>query len=187
MNKRYQNLISQYIKAKDNSKPHLMAKVFAEQAVLKMNVQTDNIAFPAEVLGVDKITHTLVQDFNNSYDNIYTLCITDSVDQYQHHNHLSCRWLVCMTEKSSGSLRLGYGDYHWCFEEKSSGLISQLTITIDDMQILPEGMESEILSWFDTLPYPWALSSELKTTMPDIELLYKTLQPLFREDTSLSA
>ncbi|BBB24692.1 nuclear transport factor 2 family protein [Amphritea japonica] len=182
MNKRYQNLISQYIKAKDNSKPHIMAKVFAEQAVLKMDVQTDNISFPAEVQGVDKITRTLVQDFNNSYDNIYTLCITNSVNQHQHQNHLSCRWLVCMTEKSSGSLRLGYGDYHWRFEGQSSGLISQLKITIDDMQILPEGIETEILCWFDTLPYPWALSSELKTTMPDIELLYKTLQPLFQKE-----
>ena len=181
MNKRYQNLISQYIKAKDNSKPHLMAKVFTEQATLKMNVQTDNISFPAEVQSVDNITRTLVQDFNNSYNNIYTLCITDSVDQHQHH--LSCRWLVCMTEKLSGSLRLGFGDYHWSFEERPTGLICQLTITIDDMQILPDDITSEILSWFGTLSYPWVLSSELKTTLPDIELLYKTLQPLFQEDT----
>lgn len=185
MNMRYKSLVSQYIKAKDNNKPHLMDKVFSEQASLKMIVQTDNISFPAEVSGLDKITRTLVLDFNNSYDNIYTLCLTDTVDQHQNRNHLNCRWLVCMTEKSSGSSRLGYGDYQWNFEEKTSGLARLLTITIDNMILLPDELQPDVLSWFDNLPYPWVLSSELRATMPDIELLNDTLLPLYQATNSI--
>lgn len=183
MNKRYQSLVSQYIKAKDNGKPHLMDRVFSEQASLKMIVQTDNISFPAEVSSVDKITQTLVLDFNNSYENIYTLCLTDTVNQHQ--NHLNCHWLVCMTEKSSGSLRLGYGDYQWDFEESTSGLAQLLTITIDNMVILPDELQPDVLSWFDDQPYPWVLSSELRTTMPDIKLLNDTLLPLYQINDSI--
>lgn len=178
MNKRYKSLVSQYIKAKDNNKPHLMDTVFSKQATLKMIVQTDKISFPAEVTGLDNITRTLVQDFNNSYENIYTLCLTDTVQQHQ--NHLNCRWVVCMTDKASKSLRLGYGDYLWSFEEDVSALASHLAITIENMILLPQELQPEVLSWFDKLPYPWVLSSELQATMPDVELLTETLLPLYQ-------
>lgn len=182
MNTRFKSLISQYIKAKDNNKPHLMNGVFAEQATLKMLVQTDNISFPAEVEGLGNITHTLVSEFNNKYENIYTLCLIDTVQQQQ--RSLNCRWVVCMTEKASGSLRLGYGDYLWSFTDDTPTLINDLTITIENMTLLPPELQPQALSWFDKLPYLWALSSDLQTTVPDIELLITTLKPLYQTKDS---
>jgi hypothetical protein len=170
-------LVSQYIKAKDNNKPHLMKSVFSRHARLEMIVQTGNISFPAKVTGVDKITQTLVCEFNTTYENIYTLCLTDTLQQIQ--NQLNCRWIVCMTEKTSGSLRLGYGDYQWSFEN-ASGLANHLVITIEHMIILPQALQPEVLACFESLPYPWALSSELQAAMPDVELLTDTLLPLYQ-------
>ncbi|WP_028469552.1 hypothetical protein [Neptunomonas japonica] len=178
MNTRFKSLISQYIKAKDNNKPHLMNEVFAEPATLKMLVQTDNISFPAEVEGSKRITQTLVSEFNNKYENIYTLCLSDTVQQQQ--NNLKCRWVVCMTEKASGSLRLGYGDYLWHFTDNTPALVNDLTITIENMTLLPQELQPQVLSWFDRLPCPWALSSELQKTVPDIELLITTLKSLYQ-------
>ncbi|SFG53423.1 hypothetical protein [Neptunomonas qingdaonensis] len=171
-------LISQYIKAKDNNKPHLMKRVFSQHATLEMSVQTDNISFPAKVTGLDNITQTLVCEFNTTYENIYTLCLTDTVQQNQ--NQLNCRWIVCMTEKTSGSLRLGYGDYQWGFEKNVPCLANHLVITIEHMVILPQALQPDVLSWFDKLPYPWALSSELQATMPDVKLLSDSLVALYQ-------
>ncbi len=181
MNHTHTNLISQYITAKDNNKPHLMKCVFSAQARLEMIIKTDNISFPAQVTGVDKITQTLVREFNSTYENIYTLCLTDTLHQNQ--DHVNCRWVVCMTEKTSGSLRVGYGDYRWSFEKTAPCLANHLLITIENMIVLPcelqPELQTEILAYFGSLPYPWVLSSELQATMPDITLLTDTLLPLY--------
>lgn len=182
MNHTHTNLISQYIKAKDNNKPHLMKSVFSEQAMLEMIVQTSNISFPAKVIGRDAITQILVCEFNNIYENIYTLCLTDTLEQNQ--NYSSCRWIVCMTEKAPQSLRVGFGNYQWEFENDTLGLVNHLVITIEYMTLLPQSLQSDVLSWFDKLPCPWALSSELKATAPDIQLLSDTLKPAYQNQTT---
>lgn len=164
-----QELVSRYIKAKDNSKPHLMTAVFTQQATLKMVVKTDNISFPADVSGEEQITQTLVSEFNSTYENIYTLCLSDTLRQAG--KTLNCRWLVCMTEKSSGALRVGCGDYRWRFEGDAPALANELTIVIETMVMFPHQARSEVIHWFDRQPYPWVLSSEMLQTMPDIKQL----------------
>jgi len=165
----YKKIISIYIKAKDDSKPHLMKSVFSENAILKMKVQTENISFPADVIGVDDITEALVRNFNNTYENIYTVCLSDTVEQ--RGDVLACRWLVGMTDKASGLPRVGFGDYQWIFDGEGSGLVSHLTIAIDDMIVLPLEFQSDVISWCANLSYPWVLSSEVVASMPDIDLL----------------
>ncbi|MEH6650309.1 MAG: hypothetical protein V7707_09820 [Motiliproteus sp.] len=169
MNDNYQERVSRYIKAKDNNKPHLMAAVFSQQATLKMVVQSDNISFPADVRGVEQITQTLVSDFNHTYENIYTLCLSDTLQQTD--KTLNCRWLVCMTEKATGALRVGCGDYQWGFEEHAPRLATELTIVIDTMMILPHAAQPAVMHWFDQQPYPWTQSSEMLQSMPDIPQL----------------
>ncbi|MEH6472446.1 MAG: hypothetical protein V7752_14455 [Halopseudomonas sp.] len=169
MNNNHQQRVSRYIKAKDNNKPHLMEAVFSQQATLKMDVQTDNISFPADVSGVEQITQTLVCEFNSTYENIYTLCLADTLQQTS--TTLNCRWLVCMTEKVSGALRVGFGDYRWRFEDQPPQLACELTIVIDTMTILPDEALPAVMHWFDQQPYPWTRSSELLQSMPDIQPL----------------
>ncbi|WP_432470378.1 hypothetical protein [Amphritea sp. HPY] len=169
MNNKYGTLISRYIKAKDDNKPHLMKSVFSEDATLRMKVKTENISFPSDVTGLNEITETLVREFNKSYENIYTICLSDTVEQ--HEDALNCRWIVGMTEKASGLSRVGFGDYQWCFESEGSNLVSHLTIVIEDMIILPRESQSDVMYWFDNLSYPWALSSKAVASMPDVALL----------------
>lgn len=169
MNSKYEDLVSRYIKAKDENKPHLMESVFSEDAILKMKVQSDNISFPPDVAGLHEITETLIRKFNNSYENVYTICFTDTWEQRE--NILNCRWLVGMTEQASGSCRVGFGDYQWTFGDEESNLARHLTIVIERMIVLPRESQSEVMSWFDKLSYPWAHSSEVLSSMPDVALL----------------
>ncbi len=169
MKREYENIINSYIKAKDGNKPHLMKDVFSESATLTMKVQTDKISFPPEVAGVDHITEALIHKFNNSYENVYTICLADTVEQ--DINIINCRWLVGMTEKSSGSSRVGFGEYKWSFIDDGSSLVSHLTIIIENMVVLPIEAQREVMSWFCNLAYPWAMSSDVSTSVPDIALL----------------
>ncbi len=174
MRAHYQYLISQYIKAKDQSRPHLMARVFSNNATLSMQVQTDAISFPAAVSGVDKITDTLVRDFNQKWNNIYTLCLIDSVNVGM--QALDCRWLVGMTDKITGQCRVGFGEYHWRFSADVCPQVEQLTIVIDDMVVLESGEAAIVLSWLDNQDYPWVASAALHETMPRLDGLQGVVQ-----------
>ena len=165
-----------YIKAKDESKPMLMRDVFSANATLEMKVQSENISFPESVIGLSEITDTLVRNFNESYENIYTFCFTDSVRDES--SVLACRWLVGMTDKNSGSARVGVGNYRWEFE---NGLAKSLIIVIETMIVLPQKNQIEVMSWLGGLPYPWVLTSAVEASVPDIDLLSEVRANLDRE------
>lgn len=150
ISKHHKEIINSYIRAKDDSKPHLMKGVFEDSASLNMEVRTDNIAFPSETNGLDAITNLLVKDFNQTYENVYTFCISDSVitDEKQ----TSCKWVVVMTDKEQGNIRVGYGDYKWVF---NNALASQLTIVIEKMIVLKKEDSEEIFNWINNKAYPW--------------------------------
>jgi len=169
MSKEFELLIGRYIKSKDESKPHLMRHVFSEGATLKMKVKTDNISFPSEAEGLESITNTLVHEFNNSYENIYTICLSDTVEQGE--SILKCRWLVGMTGKDSGLVRVGFGDYQWQFECNEEIRVSHLAIAIENMVVLAEENRVEVMMWFENMSYPWAITSEVLESMPNIASL----------------
>jgi len=178
----YKVLVNRYIKAKDSNKPHLMSSVFSENAVLEMKVKSDNISFPPNVTGCKQITEILVREFSQSYENIYTICVSDTVEQSS--ATLNCRWLVGMTETSSGLHKVGFGDYFWLFDATKNVLVSQLTIIIDSMVILPSERQSALMPWLDSLPAPWALSSEILVSMPNIPELSEVRDKLIPREFS---
>jgi hypothetical protein len=169
MNTEHENLVRKYIKAKDENKPHLMEAVFHCDATLRMKVKTSNISFPSDVKGLHNITDTLIREFSQSYENVYTICFSDTLETSE--TEVKCRWLVGMTERTSGSPRLGFGDYLWQFDSETPSLVKQLTIVIDDMRIFPQTDQPAIMSWLGSLPYPWAQSANVLTSMPDIHSL----------------
>ena len=125
-------LISTYIQAKDTNRPVYMPQAFADDARLVMKVDTDAISFPPLTEGCDAISQVLVRNFGQTWDNVFTWCIEDSVELSA--TETVCQWLVCMTEKSSGEIRLGCGRYRWQFSgEGDQRRVSQLTIEIDQM------------------------------------------------------
>ena len=176
MIEQYKQLINYYLKAKDRHQPHLMDLAFSEDATLAMKVNTDAIDFPSEVAGRNNITDTLVRNFHEKFDNVYTLCVNDSAVELT--NELRCQWLVGMTDVTSGLAKVGHGDYHWQFKHDNDSntlKVQKLTIIIDDMAELPATTTTPVLSWLDSLPYPWASFTELALSPPNIPIIHEFL------------
>ncbi len=95
--KNKKDTISKYICAKDKNKSNLLKDVFTSDAKLDMELKTQNISFPSTTIGLDDINEVLISKFNDTYENIYTFCINDSIQDIR--NSLTCNWLVGMSEK----------------------------------------------------------------------------------------
>lgn len=169
INDAYIQLISLYLRSKDENKPHLIPSVFSPDAVLSMNLKTNNISFPATTVGVENIKKVLINDFSESYENVYTFCFKDSIQNEK--NQLFCNWLVGMSDKKNKKVRVGWGKYQWEFTEEKNPLVLNLTIEIEDMVILDPNLMSEIMSWLNNASYPWCDKKQLLQSMPNIKPL----------------
>lgn len=164
--------IETYILAKDGNRPHLLDEAFATDAELSMRVKTDDISFPDKVRGREAISETMVRQFAQQYENVYTFCVgIPPVDTCE----FASDWLVCMTEKEGGAPRLGYGQYKWRSE---SGLICQFEITIEEMRVLDRSLATPVLIWARNLPYPWCTVEQLARAMPRVDAVQRVVEAL---------
>ncbi len=167
-------VLRDYFHAKDENRPWYMGRAFASDAILKMALRTEAIAFPPEARGREAITDTLVRRFGQTYDNVYTFYLSRPeegavLDTYD------CDWIVGMTEKASGQVRLGCGRYDWTFQREPH-LASKLVITIETMLTLPARDSEPVLEWLTGLPYPWTNATQVVAAAPAIEELAPVLQ-----------
>jgi hypothetical protein len=156
--------IGTYIQAKDGNRPCLMRQAFVDDTVLEMVVKTDAISFPASASGLDAITDVLIRRFVQDYENVYTFCL--AAPPHARVDRFSCRWLVGMSSRSTGEVRVGCGQYDWQFRAASDGLVERLRITIERMHIFAPDHLGAIMSWLDDLPYPWCSAAEAAKNMP---------------------
>lgn len=166
------NIISTYILAKDTNRPWLMQAAFDERAMLTIDVKTGTIAFPSVATGLDEITETLVRRFTSENENIYTFCLTEApnIDAPQ----FNCNWLVGMTRKDTGEIRVGCGQYEWTIFNQPEPLAGMLKITIEVMELLGQQHVQSIMHWLSDLPYPWCPT---ETALQNIPLL-KEIAPV---------
>jgi hypothetical protein len=167
--------IHTYILAKDGNRPFLMKQAFAENAVLETVVKSDAISFPSAVEGLAAIEDVLVRRFCADNENVYTFCLSRPADT---DRHFSCHWLVGMSMKATGQLRIGCGRYDWHFN--GQGKIEKLVITIDLMKILPPDERDAAIGWLATLPYPWCSPAEALNGAPARDALAEIAQHLKR-------
>lgn len=173
-----ETLVHTYFRAKDQNRPHLMAQVFAPEARLEMTVKTGAISFPAITDGLASITNVLVRKFGQTYENVYSFCLKRPTPSDR--SSFSCDWLVGMSGKEGGQVRMGCGRYDWHFQSEAPYLVDRLHITIEAMQILPgENLES-LMTWLADLPYPWSDRSMVVETMPRIPGLEPVIDYLTR-------
>lgn len=172
--------IKKYILAKDGNRPHLLNSVFAEEAVLQMVVRTDSISFPSSSVGREEIADTLVRQFNQKFENIYTICIGSQPKTES--EEFSCNWLVVMSEKQDGALRVGCGRYDWKFEHTENKAQS-LVITIDTMEHVPDVLLAPAMTWVSSLPYPWCELSVVANAPPDVPAVLRVIQNLHDKRT----
>lgn len=157
--------IEKYILAKDGNRPDLLRQCFTPDATLEMVVRTGVISFPPHVNGRAGIADILVRRFGQCYENVYTFCLgkPPKTEATAH----TCKWLVGMSVKETGELRVGCGEYHWRFLQ-TSGLASHLRITIEHMQACTAQDLESVMNWLQSLNYPWCLSSDMIDTAPHI-------------------
>ncbi len=160
-----ESLIHTYFRAKDENRPHLMSQVFAEDARLEMQVNSDAISFPAVTQGLAAITDVLVRKFDQVYENIYSFALQQPASD-SGADHFSCDWMVVMSEKESRMVRVGCGRYDWKFQGHAPYLVEQLRITIEAMQVFPPDPGETTLAWAAELPYPWCAGQVIVKTMP---------------------
>jgi len=166
-------LIQTYLRAKDENRPYLMPAAFAPDAMVEMVVPGGEISFPARMDGLDSITQVLVRDFSRSYENIYTFCL-DAPVQAVADNGFGCDWLVLMTDKASGSARVGCGSYRWQFRRDYQWRVRRLIIEIRVMRVLPAAKAPALFNWSTRLSYPWTAHDEVLAYAP----AWPALEPL---------
>lgn len=171
-------LIHAYLRAKDQNRPHLMARAFAPDARLEMTVNTGAISFPAVTEGLADITDVLVRRFGRTYENVYTFCLQRPAPNGG--KAFSCDWLVGMSSKEDGRIRVGCGRYDWRFQPEAPFLADRLHITIEAMQVLPVENLETVIAWLTGLPYPWCPGPIVAETMPCLP----GLEPVMRYVTS---
>jgi len=159
-----------YIRAKDENRPHLLSRAFAEKATVHMAVDTTAISFPPEIVGLKSIADVLVRQFGRNYDNVYTLCLSPPPDA---RCRFLCRWLVGMSDKQNGQVRVGGGLYDWYM---SGERIEKLKIHIATMQTLDPRVTGPVMSWLSNLPYPWCSAEAAVESIPKIEELSIVLE-----------
>ncbi len=159
--------VSTYILAKDGNRPFLMRRAFAEDAELEMVVKTDAISFPGSAKGVSAIEDILVRRFGFDYENVYTFCL--SQPSKANRRHFPCHWLVGMSAKKDGQVRIGCGRYDWYFRPNMECRVERLVITIDVMKIFPAADLAASMNWLSGLPYPWCAPDDAVRAIPAIE------------------
>lgn len=161
--------ISTYIVAKDSNRPQLMKDAFAEDCELEMVVRTEAISFPGSAKGLEEITKVLVTNFGDQYENVRTFCLSRPSSDYL--PHFRCDWLVGMSAKQGGAVRVGCGHYDWHFGSDDPRRVKKLAIDIEVMCVLPAQTLEPIMQWLAALPYPWCSSFQACERIPAIEAL----------------
>jgi hypothetical protein len=177
--------VRKYILAKDGNRPFLMRHAFAEDAELETVVKTDAISFPSSAKGLASIEDVLVRRFGVDYENIYTFCLSQPAET--NRRHFPCHWLVGMSARGDGQIRIGCGRYDWYFGAGAECRVEKLIIAIDVMKIFPATDLAASMSWLTSLPYPWCAPEETVKAVPaiegfaEIEAYLRKVRPLLPE------
>lgn len=161
--------ITAYILAKDCNRPWMMQEAFAKDARLEMVVRTKAISFPPEVFGRDAISDVLVRQFAIENENVYTFCLATAPGELD--RDFSCDWLVGMSRRERGELRVGCGRYDWAFQVQPELRVSNLRITVEKMEVLASTHTDAVLGWLASLSYPWCPSRVAIRGMPSLDEL----------------
>ena len=170
--------IRAYIRGKDGNRPHLLSGAFAPTAAVEMIIKTPAISFPSVVTGLDAIADVLVRRFGLTYENVYTFCLSSQPSDDSHT--FSCDWLVAMSEKEGGAVRVGSGRYDWFFAPGGRRLVEKLVITIDVMQKLNRDCLRPVMDWVTAIPYPWCPADVAVRRAPESVDLTETIRRLAR-------
>ena len=157
------HVLTKYLEAKDQQRPFLFGEVFTSEAMFQSRFafETDfNDERP--VHGLDAIAGVF-QRMGSRVENIFTVYTPSSVRWDA--GALSIDWLVGMSERESGKLRLAWGDYAWRFNPAGTRA-TELVVLMRQMIELPASAGSSINHWLAELPAPWCEAEQILESMP---------------------
>ena len=172
-----ETVLRTYFHGKDENRPHLLRGVFAANATLQVVNRVGTIAFPSLTEGCDAIADVFVRRFAQTFENVYSFYMSRPQEAAA---GFSCDWLVGMTEKEGGSVRVGCGRYDWEFEAEPPHSARRLVITIEAMQVMAPNTLKPVLAWLWQLDYPWSSPGAALETAPEMEELGPVLRYLKR-------
>ena len=173
-----ESVLRDYFRAKDQNRPHLLQRVFSADAELQIRNLSENIAFPAATRGRAAIAEVLVRGFALSNENVYSFYL--DAPPVAGTKAFDCAWLVGMSERASGQLRVGCGTYAWSFAAEPLPLAARLAIVIECMEVLPQHESGRVFAWLESLSYPWSSAAAARRGMPAIESLSPVAEVLGR-------
>ena len=174
--------ISTYVQAKDTNRPQLMKQAFAGDCELEMAVRTDAISFPSSAKGLEQVTQVLVTNFGDQYENVRTFCLSRPNSDYP--LYFRCDWLLGMSARQGGAVRVGCGHYGWHFGSDDDRRVKKLAIDIEVMCVLPAEGSKPIMQWLAALPYPWCSNVKARESIPALDALQPIESFLRRMETS---
>jgi len=82
--------------------------------------------------------------------------------------HFACDWLVGMSVKASGELRVGCGRYDWYFDGR--GKVEKLVILAEVVNVLPASELTAVMDWLSAaLSCPWCRADQALARLPAAE------------------
>ena len=154
--------IKTYILAKDGNRPYLMRRAFAERRTRDRGQDRRHQLFRAR---------PRVSARSKTFSCGSSASIMRNVTPFAFSEpppagsvHFACHWLVGMSAKANGQIRIGCGRYDWYFN--AHGQVEKLVIAIDVMKVLAADQLRPNMNWFSALPYPWCSAGEALRQMP---------------------
>lgn len=155
-------VLRDYVRAKDEHRPHLMQEVFHHDAVVETTASTTaRRSLPPRVEGLEAITKALVSDFASAYENAYTFYLGSPAGRMQGMG-FECDWLAVMTARADGKVRVACGQYGWRFGARpftTRALATHLRIEIVAATERPPEDWGAVQAWIAQLSYPWSRTS----------------------------
>jgi len=159
----HDRVLRAYLHAKDCGVPARFADAFTPDATFTSRFEFETSFSDEEPrVGLAAIAETFGL-LTKHCDNITTLCTLDSV--VTDGDTLRNKWIVAMTNRDSGCIRVAWGDYVWTMDPEAERARSLIVNMRHMAEMGPEHAEV-VLVWLRALPAPWCDGQALVVDMP---------------------
>ena len=157
----HDRIVRAYLEAKDYQRPHRFAEAFTDDARFRTTFAFDTDWNSSDAVhGLPAITETF-RRLGAGFENLVTFCLPESLRWEDDALHM--RWVVFMTGRKSGQIRVAWGDYQWRFTAINRRATS-LDVHMHAMRELPSN--PRLLDWAMALPHVWCTGAVARRCLP---------------------
>lgn len=165
------NILEKYVEGKDEDAYQILEDIYADNAIVQFEIQSDRISFPDEISGNIEIAKVLSADFNKKYANVKTYYL--SIPEAHQRVINGQKWLVIMRDIELDKTRIGTGYYDWELTYAGNKLhVQKHKIYIHEMLALTDSGSKLLKDIQGKLEYPFAekqSTSNILRSYPGLE------------------